>query len=398
VVVLSNNDGCAVALSNEAKALGLKRGDPYFKIRYLCDSNDVAVLSGDHHYYGHLSKKVMDILRELAGDSLEIYSIDEAFMHIDPALGDMGEYGQYVVETVMEQTGIPVSLGIARTKTIAKIAARFAKKYPGYHGACVIDTSEKLAKALSLTPVEDVWGIGRRLSRKLHDRGISTAKELADIPKDAVKSLFNVAGTRTWRELHEEPCIQHDITPPEHQTISSSRSFARDVHSIEDLRQAITTFCSIIGRKLRRKNLVASEITVYIRTNRFHEHQQQYANSASIRLPHHTDYTPHLVAAAIDCLMKVYRPDVGFKKAGVTVSHIQSRHGLQGDIFSDHVLEAKRARLMKVVDSINSSNKSPAANIHLAAMGSGLTTLTRREHAPDTNPTSATDNTPPHPF
>ena len=207
VIVLSNNDGCAVALSNEAKALGLKRGNPYFKVKDICERHGVAVLSGNHRLYGDMSSRVMATLQALTDAPLEVYSIDEAFIVIPEGVGDVADFGRYVVERVKRLTGIPTSMGIAPTKTLAKVAARFAKKYPGYKGACLIDSEEKRLKALALTEVGEVWGIGRRLSRKLTERGIDTALKLASLDENTVTRLFTVTGLRTWRELNGTPCI-----------------------------------------------------------------------------------------------------------------------------------------------------------------------------------------------
>ncbi len=356
VIVLSNNDGCAVALSNEAKALGIKRGDPYFKIRQLCRRHGVEALSGDHRYYAEISARVMAVLRHLAGDATEVYSIDEAFIPVPPALGDPAQYGAYVVQEIMQRTRVPVSLGIAPTKTLAKLAAHFAKKYPGYHGVCLIDTDEKRQKALQLTPIGDVWGIGRRLSRRLLERGIATAWHFYSLSQTQVSQLLNVTGLRTWRELHGEPCIIHEDTPPERQTISCSRTLPHDVTSVHALRQAITDHCTEVCRKLRRHGLVAGEITVYIRTNRFRTAAPQYANTATVRLSTPTDYTPDIVTAAHKAFDDIYRHGYAYKKTGVTLTHLHSRDGLQGDLFADPDRLARRTRLMQVVDTLNAAH------------------------------------------
>lgn len=377
VIVLSNNDGCAVALSNEVKALGIKRGEPLFRIRHLCERYGIETLSGDHRYYAQLSSKVMNVLQHLAGNAIEVYSIDEAFIPIEPKLGDPHEYGSYVVQEVMLRTHIPVSLGIAPTKTLAKLAAHFAKKYPGYHGVCVIDSDEKRDKALYLTPIDDVWGIGRRLSRRLREYGITTAWDFFSLSEAKVSTLLNISGVRTWRELHGIASVKHEDTPPERQTISCSRSFARDIMSIDELRQAITAFCSDVCRKMRSRNMVANEINVYLRTNRFHTNAPQYANTATLRLSAPTDYTPDIVAAAQHGLDEIFRPGYAYKKAGVTLSHMQSRDGLQGNLFADTAKLERCSRLMKVVDKLNADNRN---TVSIASLGNGIAPLTRSEH------------------
>lgn len=379
VIVLSNNDGCAVALSNEAKALGLTRGTPYFKIKGLCERNNVAVLSGNHRLYSDMSSRVMATLSALTDADIEVYSIDEAFIPIDPALGDMAEFGRYVVSRVRKITGIPTSMGIAPTKTLAKIGARFAKRYPAYKGACLIDTEEKRLKALKLTPVGDVWGIGRRQERKLLERGITTALQFAELPGEWVQRIFTVTGYRTWQELNGVACIAHEPAAPEKQTITSSRSFATDIRDFEELRKAVCAFTSIIGRKLRCQQSVAAEVAVYLCTNRFHEHEPQYYNTATVRLLDATDYTPHLADAATKALHAVYREGYGFKKAGVTVSRISPRAAVQPSLFADTAREEKRRRLMQVVDDINGT--VPRSNcVKMASVGPALDTPTRHTH------------------
>ncbi|MDE5608231.1 MAG: Y-family DNA polymerase [Muribaculaceae bacterium] len=378
VVVLSNNDGCAVALSNEAKALGIRRGDPMFRFKAIADSNHVTVISGNHRLYHDMSQRVMMTLRSLA-DDIEIYSVDEAFIHFDIPPSALHEYGVSVARTVRRNTGIPVSVGIAPTKTLAKVAARFAKKYPGYKGACVIDTPEKVEKALSLTDIADVWGIGRRHSRRLRQLGIETALDFIRMPSARVRELFTVIGERTWLELNGTPCIADELTPPDKRTITSSRSFARDIHDFESLRQAICTFSTTIGRKLREQDSYALEIQVFVATNRFNERVPQYHNAATRRLQEPSADTPAIARAAISALRSIYREAYGIKKAGLTVTKLVSREGRQPSLFADGIDSARRDRLMAAIDAINSSPGRPDA-VQIASVGSGLTDLTRREH------------------
>ena len=379
VVVLSNNDGCAVALSNEAKALGIKRGDPYFKFRSLAEHNGVFVFSGNHRLYGDMSSRVMATLRSLTTD-IEVYSVDEAFLHIDPAVGDLGEYGRSVTWRVRRNTGIPVSLGVAPTKTLAKMGARFAKKYPGYRGACVIDSAEKAEKAMRLTAVGDVWGIGRRHARRLLAQGVMTAWDFACLDRERVKNEFTIVGERTWRELHGEPCITMEVVPPDKQTMTSSRSFATDIYEIEPLRQAVCNFAAILGRKLREQNSYALEIKLFVASNRFNENVPMYYNSAVAMLPEPVNDTPGLAQQAVSLLKMVYSPSHGIKKAGVTLSRIVSAEGRQPSLFADFKEMEKRDRLMSALDAINSRPGNPNV-VRLAAMGAGLSDLTRREHS-----------------
>ena len=368
VIVLSNNDGCAVAMSNEAKALGIKRGDPLFKIKDIVNRNQVATLSGDHRFYAALSRKVMDALAEL-DLGLEVYSVDEAFLTIPPDLGAPQEFGQYVVTKVKQQTGIPVSVGIARTRTLAKIAARFAKKFTGYRGCCIIDNEERRLKALHLTEVADIWGIGRRQAPKLRALGILTALQFANLDRRQVKTLFSVPGERTWRELNGEPCIEYNKEETA-KSIMASRSFERDIYSITELEQAICAFATIIGRKLRAQKGYATQIGVFLATNRFHT-GPQYSRTLMATLTEATNYTPDLVAAARDILKQVYKYGYGYKRAGVLVPKVVPSAAVQRGLFDDPELDARRKRLMQVADKLAQNNPGTPP-IRPAALGLGL--------------------------
>lgn len=379
VIVLSNNDGCAVALSNEAKALGFKRGDPYFKIKAEADRFGVVAFSGNHRLYGDMSARVMTVLREEAIE-IEVYSVDEAFLHIDPAIGDLTAYGHRLTRRVRRDTGIPVSLGIANTKTLAKIGSHFAKKYPGYKSSCLIDSDDKRLKALSLTAIGDVWGIGRRTKRRLIDQGIVTALQFAQLDLQDVSEQFTITGERTWRELNGEPCIPEEWSAPDKRTMTSSRSFAHDIYEIEDLKQAMCTFATILGRKLREQNSYALEISAFVATNRFNDRQPQYFNTTSLSLPEPVADTPTLAHAAITMLNSLWRNGYGIKKAGITVTRLTTAEGRQPSLFANLNDLAKRDRLMETLDNINSSPENPNC-IRLAAIGNGLNDITRHEHA-----------------
>ncbi len=368
VVVLSNNDGCAVALSNEAKALGIKRGTPFFKFRNLTTTHGLVAISGNHTLYSSISSTVMKTISSMV-DEVEVYSIDEAFIEIPPSLGAPDEYGRYLVSQIIKDTGIPVSLGIASTKTLAKIGSHFAKKYPGYHGACLIDSPQKIRKALELTPISDVWGIGRRLSVKLQRYGIQTALDFASMQKSSVAQILNICGQRTWRELNAIASIPLEKTREEHKTISCSRSFASDIYDIEQLIEATTSFVSSTGKRLRRQHGCATTVSVSVATNRFHTHLPQYYNILSIKLPDPVDDDLTLTKAAITALREIYREGYGYKKAGVTLSGIIHRDQRQLTFFSNSESLCKRSRLMQTVDRLNSGHRN---FIHLACMGAGI--------------------------
>lgn len=374
VVVLSNNDGCVVALSNEVKALGIKRGVPLFKIRGLVERYRIAVLSSDHRFYSAISQKVMDSLREL-DLGLEVYSVDEAFIRIPAELGEPQDFGRYVVEKIMLEVGVPVSIGIAPTRTLAKVAAHFAKKYPGYRGCCIIDSEKRRLKALELTDVADVWGIGRRLAPKLKSIGVTTALDFAMLDRQQVASGFGINGERTWRELNGETCVEYsgDSTA---KSIMVSRSFERDIFSLAELEQAVCAFSTIIGKKLRRQHGYATQIGVFIATNRFHTNQPQYTRSVACELPEATDYTPHLVSAARELLGQIYRRGYGYKRAGVMVPKVMPSAAIQRGLFDDPELSARHKRLMQVADTLANSNPG-APPVRIAALGNGLAPLLR---------------------
>ncbi|MCM1004715.1 MAG: Y-family DNA polymerase [Prevotella sp.] len=374
VIVLSNNDGCAVAMSNEAKALGIKRGDPLFKIKDIVNRNKVATLSGDHRFYSAVSQQVMDSLAEL-DLGLEVYSVDEAFLHIPSELGSPQEFGQYVVQKVRQDTGIPVSVGIAPTRTLAKVAARFAKKYPGYKGCAIIDNEERRLKALQLTDVADVWGIGRRQAPKLRGLGVINALDFAQMERSNIKALFSVTGERTWRELNGEPCIEYTKEETA-KSIMASRSFERDIYSLAELEQAVCAFATIIGKKLRRQGGYAAQLGVFLATNRFHTGQPQYSRMEVCQLPVATDYTPDLVAAARQVLRQVFRRGYGYKRAGVSVPKVIPAEAVQRGLFDDPEIEKRHKRLMQVADTLANSNPG-APPIRIAALGSGLGPMLR---------------------
>lgn len=379
VIVLSNNDGCAVALSNEAKALGIKRGDPLFKIKGIVERHRVVTLSGDHRFYSALSRKVMDSLAEL-DLNLEVYSVDEAYLQLTPELGDPAEFGRYIVHKIRMETGIPVSVGIASTRTLAKVAARFAKKYQGYKGCCLIANEEQRVKALELTDISDVWGIGRRLGPKLRLEGICSALDFASLPRHSVVRLCSMPGERTWRELNGEPCIQHS-TDDTSKSIMVSRTFEHDIYSLIELDQAICVFATMIGTKLRRQNCFASELGIFVATNRFRTNTYQYKKSAVKPLEEASNFTPLLASTARQLLRQLWRAGYGFKRAGVFVPKVIPSAAVQRGLFDNPDLTDKRRRLMRVADTL--SGRSPGSPpVCIAAMGNGLRPLVRTS-APD---------------
>lgn len=378
VVVLSNNDGCVVALSNEAKAMGIRRGDAYFKIRREAEQAGVVAFSGNHQLYGDMSERVMTILRSIV-PKVETYSVDEAFLTFPENIADMSGFGQYIAERVAHDTGIPISVGIAPTKTLAKIASRFAKKYPGYRSACMIDSADKASKALEMTDIKDVWGIGRRFATRLNAINITTAAQFANLPESAVSRIFNIVGVRTWRELNGTPCISIEPTDATRLTITSSRSFATEITDYDALRRAVASFATIAGRKLREQNSFALEVGVFVATNRFSLHRPQYFNHVSVALESPVNDTPALIKASDAALRRVFRNGFGYKKAGFSITRISPADGMQPTLFTDIDRMARRHKLMIALDRINSRPGTPEA-VRIAS-ADPIPLLTRREHA-----------------
>ena len=364
VIVLSNNDGCVVAMSNEAKALGIKRGMPVFKIRDTVKACNIASFSGNHRLYGDMSRRVMATLNAIA-DDIDISSIDEAFIDLESIdRAHLSEYGVNLVRKVKRDVGIPVSVGIAPNRTLAKVAARFAKKYPGYKGACVIDTGEKARKALSLTAIGDVWGIGPRLAKRLIEYGITDALQFADLPENIVTDRYNVMLQRTWRELNGERCIESDTEHPAQKTLTISRTFATDFYEYQELEDAVARFAANVAERLRRKELYCTELTVFIATNRHRTDREQYSNCAQRTLYTASNDTIDLCKEAKAALKTIFRRGYGYKRAGVTATSIIDREHLQPTLFENHEEKERRQKLMITIDSINSGG---IERVHLAS-------------------------------
>lgn len=352
VVVLSNNDGCVIARSNEAKALGIRMGHPFFQIRELVERCDVAVFSSNFILYGDMSRRVIATLRRMV-PAAEVYSIDEAFLDLRGIpLEALDELGHRISRTVRRDTGIPVSIGMAPTKTLAKIASKLCKQYPRLRGACLMYRREDIEKVLRRFPIEDVWGIGRRYRKMLQTAGVRTAWDFTRKDAGWVRSRMNITGLRTWRELQGEACFDFESAPQPRQQISVSRSFAHELTTLDDLHTAVATFTSMCAEKLRREESLCAELTVYIFTNRHREDLPQYFESESIRPAFPTDDTLELVPLATAALQRIFRAGYGYKKAGVVFSQLVPKHGTQRDLF-DTVDREKHARLMAALDAAN---------------------------------------------
>ena len=385
VVVLSNNDGCVIARSEEAKALGYKMGDPFYQVKEKLEAEGVAIFSSNYTLYGSLSNRVMSMLSHYS-PHIDQYSIDESFFDVDQSMAErffqdnqkendtflnneslLHLYGARISADVLRAVGIPISIGIAETKTLAKIGSKFAKKYKGYQGCCLIDTDERRHKALSLFPIEDVWGIGRQISRELDYMGIRTAAQFADKKESWVRSHFNITTVRTWKELNGESCISIEELPQK-KSICTSRSFAGEGISDKDVvEEAVANFAVRCAEKLRRQGSVCQGITVFAWTSRFNENVPEYTIHDSLTLPIATNAQEEIVGAALSILRAKYpksmadsrpdRPDMSFhfKKAGVILWQISPDHPRQQDLF-DPIDRSRQKALMEAIDAINRKN------------------------------------------
>ena len=377
VVVLSNNDGCIIARSEEAKALGYKMGDPFYQMKEKLEAEGVAIFSSNYTLYGSLSNRVMSMLSHYS-PQLDQYSIDESFFEVDKSIAAaffqenqssektdslLHRYGARISSDVLRAVGIPISIGIAETKTLAKIGSKFAKKYKGYQGCCLIDTEERRHKALSLFPIEDVWGIGRQIARKLDYMGIRTAAQLADQKESWVRCHFNITTVRTWKELNGENCISIEELPQK-KSICTSRSFADEgIIDKNVMEEAVANFAVRSTEKLRRQGSVCQGVTVFAWTSRFNDHVPEYTIHDSLVLPIATDAQDEIVGAALTILRARYpksvsdRPDLSFrfKKAGVILWQISPSTPREQDLF-DPINRERQKALMAAIDAINHKN------------------------------------------
>ena len=358
VVVLSNNDGCVVSRSNEAKAMGIPMGQPFYRIRDLVEQGQLVAFSSNYILYGDLSARVMSLLAD-AVPQIEIYSIDEAFLHLEGIASDkVSSLCSELVDKIRKWVGVPVSIGVAPTKTLAKIASHFAKRHKGYRGVCLMDTDAKRLKALSLTPIDDVWGVGRRLAPKMEMKGIRTALDFVQRPREWVGDNFNVNVLRTWEELQGRVCIEEE-TDERRKSICTSRSFADMIEDERELMLRVSDFAAMCARKLRQEGSAACDVTTFLYTNRFREDLKQYFPSATIRLEVAANSAQEIIGAALRGFRTVYRPGYQYKKAGVIVGNIVPSDEVQGSLFGfDDSLRQKQDKISEVMDAVNAASDS----------------------------------------
>ena len=352
VIVLSNNDGCAVSRSDEAKALGIKMGDPLHLIKDIVKRNRVRVYSSNYALYGDLSARMMSTLAQFTPE-MEVYSIDEAFLSLD-GFGnrDLSEYAREIRRVVRRDTGIPTAIGIGPTKVLAKVANRVAKKNnrnDGVLNLCDRATQEEVLHAL---PVEDVWGIGARSAAKLNHAGVRTAKQLRDANLDEMQKLLTIVGRRIVLELRGESCLALEMIQEDRKQIVCSKSFGRPVYTLAELQEAVANYVTRACEKLRRQDGICHTMSVFVQTNRFKDGPQCY-NSGMIKMDAGTSSTVRLSAAANRVLEQIFREGIEYKKAGVIFSDIRPSASVQFSLFDDQGQHSQDAKVMKVMDAIN---------------------------------------------
>ena len=357
LVVLSNNDGCAVARSDEVKALGVKMGTPWFKIKDLAREQGIQAFSSNYALYGDMSNRVVQILRDFSPDT-EVYSIDESFLRIETVAhlyGDALAMGQQMRQRIKQWTGLPVCVGVGPSKTLAKFANHLAKKNPEFQGVCdlhIIPRAERVRR-MSLVAVGEVWGVGGRIERRLGEMGIHTVLDLRNASPKEMRRHFGVVLERTCNELRGISCLALDDMAVPKQQIMSSRSFGRPVETIEELRESIASYLARAAEKLRQQQSVSAAVYVFIQTNRFSK-GEQYQAGLTVPLYEPTDNTQALTAAALAGLQVMYRSGYQYKKAGVMLTLLSDKQARQRSIFDDVAGAQRSTELMRALDTINS--------------------------------------------
>ena len=374
VVVLSNNDGCVISRSREAKDLGIKMGEPYFKVKDLVKRNKVEVYSSNYALYGDISRRVMKVLKTFS-PKVEIYSIDEAFIDLS-FIDEKGaeDYGREIRSRVLKWTGIPTSVGIASTKTLSKVANHIAKK----EKAGVIYLNTNIDEKLKKFPIEDVWGVGKQLSKFYHKNNISNAYDLKNVSNTWVKKGTNVLGAKTAMELRGIPCIDLQIDQEKRKNCCVSRSFGRKVKDLNELEESVITHCLNAAEKIRADDQIAKTITVFIRTSPFDKNRRYYSNSKTIDLAIPTSNSIELIKNAVKALTDIYKYGYAYQKAGIILSGLKDANQNDQNLLTP-LLENKSKKLMKAIDYTNTKYGRYAISIAQAGLTKGW--KMRREHS-----------------
>ena len=349
VVALSNNDGCIIARSKEAKALGIKMGVPLFKVKDIVERENVIVFSSNYTLYADMSRRVMNIISEFA-PSIEVYSIDEAFIELTNMNVDYESYVRQMRKVILQYTGIPVSIGVASTKTLTKVANHIAKDDESLEGVCSLVKHENLDQVLEDANVADVWGVGRQLSKKLIANGIFNAKLLKNCEDAWVRKMMSVNGLKTVSELREISCLDLEETSATRKSCCTTRSFGKPLVNLDDIEQAVTTFARRATERIRGENLTASTVSVFLRTNPF-DRNRYYSNSSTTTLSYPTYDTMQIVKTALQLTKIIFRENYKYKKAGVLLSGFYEKGTETKDLFSE--ARYRSPKLMSAVDQIN---------------------------------------------
>lgn len=351
IVVLSNNDGCVIARSNEAKALGIPMGAPAFEFEEQFTKNNIQVFSANFGLYGDMSRRVMAVLHQYTPD-IEIYSIDEAFLKMEGfGMFDLKQHGLKMRSQVQQWTGIPISVGMAATKALSKIANKIAKKFPKEtDGVHIIDNEDKRIKALKWTKVEDVWGIGRQHGRRLEKLGVKTAYDFTQMHDSWVQKHMSIVGLRLKKDLQGIPTIQEEEIQPK-KNIATTRSFEKNYTDLEDLKERVSTFATSCSEKLRKQHSVCEMLMVFVHTNGHRQDLPQYSRNISIKLPYPTNSAIELSKFAVEALKRIFKKGYAYKKAGVIVMGISPEETKQLKLFENS--NEKHKGLMEVMDRLN---------------------------------------------
>ena len=364
IVVLSNNDGCIIARSKEAKKLGIKMGEPYFKTKNIIEKNNVRVFSSNYSLYGDISQRVMEILSSFASD-IEIYSIDEAFLNLNGFENyELNTYCHKIRKIIKKWVGIPVSIGVAPTKTLSKIANLLAKKKLNYNGVCILKNLIEIKNALKLIPIEDVWGIGRKLSLFLKKYNINSAYHFSQMDRGWIRKNMGVVGEKTYLELNGISCLDLDLLPSDKKSCCVSRSFSKPIEKLLDLEESISTYGSRVSEKIREEGLAAESLSVFVLTNHFKRREKQYSNSIKMHLPFPTNNSINIIKSALEGIRKIYRPGYRYKKTGVILYGLSKYNTTKGLLDYDREVSDS---IMNAVDKIN--NKYGSATLKVASEG-----------------------------
>ncbi|MBY0498292.1 MAG: Y-family DNA polymerase [Nitrosomonas sp.] len=376
VVVLSNNDGCAVARSNEVKALGVKMGQPWFQLEELAKKHGIIAYSSNYALYADMSDRVMNILGQFSPNK-EVYSIDECFLDLT-GFRDLNHYGQDIRQRIKQCTGLPVCVGIGSTKTLSKLANHIAKKYPAFEGVCNLNSLTPFIQDVWFKQIEvgEIWGIGRKLAPKLQQYNIHTVYDLKLSSPAIMRSKFSVVMEKIVRELNGTACIELEEVSQPKKEIVCSRSFGIKVTDLVSLEEAVSLYVSRAAEKLRRQHSYAGKLIVFIHTSRFNKPSENYYNDIAIPLPTQTSSTIVLTKAAIWGLRKIYRPGYKYQKAGIMLSGLVDEEARQADLFGFSPISNK-THLMETIDSIN--DRMGKGTIRLASQGVQQRWLMRRE-------------------